>query len=45
MKNTLRVPGRAELRTEGRLVIDDEGRIVRGWEQSEAARLSYETGW
>lgn len=43
VKNTLRVPGRAELRTEGRLVIDDEGRIVRGWEQSEAARLSYET--
>ncbi len=42
VRNTLRVPGRAEVRTEGHMVLDDSGVLVRGWEQSEAARLEYE---
>lgn len=42
VRNTLRVPGRAEVRTEGQMVLDDSGVLVRGWEQSEAARLEYE---
>jgi pimeloyl-ACP methyl ester carboxylesterase len=41
-RNTLRVPGRTEVRTEGHLVLDDAGQLLRGWEQSEAARLDYE---
>ncbi|MGB1699477.1 MAG: alpha/beta hydrolase family protein, partial [Nannocystaceae bacterium] len=42
VRNTLRVPGRAEVRTEGHMVLDDSGGLIRGWEQSEAARLEYE---
>ncbi len=42
VRNTLRVPGRAQVRTEGHMVLDDSGALVRGWEQSEAARLEYQ---
>lgn len=41
IRNTLQVPDRAELRTEGLLVLDGAGRLLRGWEQSAAARLEF----
>lgn len=34
-------PGGAPLRSEGRLIVDDEGALVSGFERSDAAELSY----
>ena len=38
----LEVPGRPSVRSEGRLVLDDHGRLVSGYERSDAAELRFE---
>lgn len=40
-KIELILPGRSPIRSEGELVLDDEGHLVRGFERSDAAELTF----
>lgn len=40
-KIELILPGRSPIRSEGELVLDDEGNLVRGFERSDAAELTF----